>query len=206
MSILKYLLCAMHPVRAVEWSVCVYSYLWLDVSLEVWQDWKSILLILYEVCALTVAPQLQALLLVSEAHAVIAVGVAILAWRSIQEVNVRGAVRWSTCAVLGEVTWASCTTAHCTCLLQLRAQRQWGHSHKNICLYCTFRSRLGYMHDRSDKSRKDSKREKTNEWKTMYQKCACLCERVTYTEEWFRAAEDVKQRMWEGNREEKKQK
>lgn len=116
----------MHIVWTLEY-LC-QSYLRLDVCLEVLTGLKiHPVYIVWSVCVLTIAPQLQALLLVSEAHAVIAVGVTVLAWGSIQEVNVGGAVGWSTRAVLWEVTWASCTTAHRTCLFQLRAQRKRGH-------------------------------------------------------------------------------
>lgn len=168
--------------HAPSMSVPVYSYLRLDASLQVWHGCKSVLLIWYAVCVLTVAPQLQALLLVSEAHAVVAVSVAVLTRGSVQEVHVRGAVGRSARAVLWEVTWASCTTAQRTCLFQLREQRKLGHvcilisTFVCIILY-TFSSRLGYKHDRTwqIKTRVQGGEDKRVVQWTMYYNCVFAC-------------------------------
>lgn len=66
----------------------------------------------------SVAPQLHALLLMGEAHAVVAVGDAVLAGRAVQQVDVGGTVRRRACAVFWQVTCSSWSTAHCARLLQ----------------------------------------------------------------------------------------
>lgn len=68
---------------------------------------------------ITVAPELQALLLVGEAHAVIAVGQSILAGGAVQQVDVGRTVRRGPRAVLWQVTRPRWPSAHGTCLLQL---------------------------------------------------------------------------------------
>lgn len=65
----------------------------------------------------SVAPELQALLFVGEAHAVVAVGHSGLAGRAVQQVDVGGTVRRSPGAVLWQVTCPRRAPAHGTCLL-----------------------------------------------------------------------------------------
>lgn len=67
----------------------------------------------------TVAPELQALLFVGEAHAVVAVGQSILTGGAVQQVDVGRTVRRGPSAVLWQVTRPRWAPAHGTCLLQL---------------------------------------------------------------------------------------
>jgi len=71
-----------------------------------------------------VAPQLQALLLVGEAHAVVAVGHPVLADGAVQQVDVAGAVRGRPGAVLGQVTGPRRAPAQGARLLQLTERGQ----------------------------------------------------------------------------------
>lgn len=68
---------------------------------------------------ITVAPQLQALLLVGETHAVVAVGQSVLTGGAVQQVDVGRTVRRRPGAVLWQVTGPCWTPAHGTCLFQL---------------------------------------------------------------------------------------
>lgn len=68
---------------------------------------------------ITVAPQLQALLLVGETHAVVAVGQSVLTGGAVQQVDVGRTVRRRPGAVLWQVTSPCWTPAHGTCLFQL---------------------------------------------------------------------------------------
>lgn len=68
---------------------------------------------------ITVAPQLQALLLVGEAHAIVAVGHSILTGGTVQQVDVGRTVWGGPGAVLWQVTRPRWPPAHGTRLLQL---------------------------------------------------------------------------------------
>lgn len=68
---------------------------------------------------ITVAPELEALLFMGEAHAVVAVGQSILTGGAIQQVDVGRTVRRGPGAVLWQVTRPRWPTAHGSCLLQL---------------------------------------------------------------------------------------
>lgn len=74
--------------------------------------WDDILLI-------TIAPELQALLFVREAHAIVAVGQSILARGAIQQVDVGRTVRRCPGAVLWQIAGPFWPSAHGTSLLQL---------------------------------------------------------------------------------------
>lgn len=67
----------------------------------------------------TIAPQLQTLLFMGEAHAIVTVGQSILAGGAIQQVDVCRTVRRGTSAVFGKVTSPRWPSTHSTCLLQL---------------------------------------------------------------------------------------
>lgn len=88
------------------------------------------------ITVLTVAPELQTLLLVGQAHAVVAVGQAVLTGGAIQQVHVGGTVRRCPGAVLGQVTGPRWAPAHGPGLFQLpqRAHR-WSISvmHSLLC-------------------------------------------------------------------------
>lgn len=68
---------------------------------------------------LTVAPELQALLFVREAHAVVAVGQSVLARGAVQQVDVGGTVRRCPGAVLRQIAGPFWPSAHGPGLLQL---------------------------------------------------------------------------------------
>ena len=68
---------------------------------------------------ITVAPKLQALLFMGEAHAVVAVGQTVLTGGAVEQVDVGGTVRRGPSAVLWQVTCPCWPPAHGTCLLQL---------------------------------------------------------------------------------------
>lgn len=72
-----------------------------------------------DILLLTIAPQLQALLFVCEAHAIVAVSQSIMARGAIQQVDVGGTVRRCPGAVLRQITGPFWPSAHGTSLLQL---------------------------------------------------------------------------------------
>ena len=68
------------------------------------------------------APELQALLFVRQAHAVVAVGAAVLAGGAVQQVDIGGAVGRGAGAVFGKVACPRRASAHGARLLQLRGR------------------------------------------------------------------------------------
>lgn len=91
-----------------------------SISLSYWVNGLSVWAILCgKRCFITVAPELQALLLVGEAHAVVAVGQPVLAGGAVQQVHVGRAVWRGPGAVLWQVACSRWSPAHGTCLLQL---------------------------------------------------------------------------------------
>lgn len=72
-----------------------------------------------DILLITIAPELQALLFVREAHAIVAVGQSILARGAIQQVDVGRTVRRCPGAVLWQIAGPFWPSAHGTSLLQL---------------------------------------------------------------------------------------
>ncbi len=81
---------------------------------------------------ITVAPELQALLFVGEAHPIVAVGQSVLTGGAVQQVDIGRTVRRGPGTVLWQVTCSRWPPAHGTCLLQLAVRREGGESTRHL--------------------------------------------------------------------------